>query len=170
MKKIYLDTNIFVALLAKGKSVETDNRKIVKNALKIFSKFGNVRLLTSIWTITEMAKALINQKKMSNKIVASIVNEVVSTNKLAEFEVEILEVHPKKGYGFNNFFDDVREKMILYNPGWGDAIHSVIMKNNNINEILTLDGKKDFKIIPGIIVVDPKDIVLSNNVISKGNH
>ena len=170
MKKIYLDTNIFVALLAKGKSVEIDNRKIVKNALKIFSKFGNVRLLTSIWTITEMAKALINQKKMSNKIVASIVNEFVSTNKLAGFKVEILEVHPKKGYGFNIFFDDVREKMILYNPGWGDAIHSVIMKNNNINEILTLDGKKDFKIIPGIIVVDPKDIVLANNVIFKGSH
>ena len=47
---------------------------------------------------------------------------------------------------------------------------AIVDENNNINEILTLDGKKDFKIIPGIIVVDPKDIVLSNNVISKGSH
>jgi predicted nucleic acid-binding protein len=162
MKKIYLDTNILVALLAEGKNLEGSNRKIINNALKIFSKLSNVKLLTSIWTITEMAKVLINEKKMSNKIVASIVNEFVNTNKLGEFKVGILEVHPKKGYKFNNFFDDVREKMILYNPGWGDAIHSVIMKNNNINEILTLDDKKDFKIIPKIIVIDPKDIVLSD--------
>jgi predicted nucleic acid-binding protein len=159
MKKIYLDTNILVAVLAEGEKAETKNKELVEQALNFFSKLTNITLVTSIWTITEMAKVLINEKKMSNKIVAEIANEFTNNHKLGEFRVEILNVHPKKSYRFNNFFDDIREKMILYNPGFGDTIHIVIMKNNNIIEILTFDAKKDFKIIPGIVAIDPKDIV-----------
>jgi len=40
----------------------------------------------------------------------------------------------------------------------GDVIHSVIMKNNGIAEILTFDEKDDFKQIPGLTVFHPKDI------------
>jgi predicted nucleic acid-binding protein len=37
-------------------------------------------------------------------------------------------------------------------------IHSVIMKNNRIETILTFDEKDDFKQIPGFTVLHPKDI------------
>ena len=38
------------------------------------------------------------------------------------------------------------------------VIHSVIMKNNEVTEILTFDEKGDFKQIPGFTVLHPKDI------------
>jgi predicted nucleic acid-binding protein len=43
----------------------------------------------------------------------------------------------------------------------GDIIHSVIMKNNGLEVILTFDEKSDFKQIPGLTVLHPKDVRLS---------
>ena len=39
-------------------------------------------------------------------------------------------------------------------------MHSIIMKNNGIEQILTFDEKDDFKKIPGFTVLHPKDIKL----------
>jgi predicted nucleic acid-binding protein len=46
----------------------------------------------------------------------------------------------------------------MYHSGVGDIIHSVIMKNNGITSILTYDEKDDFKQIPDLTVLHPKDI------------
>ena len=37
-------------------------------------------------------------------------------------------------------------------------IHSVIMKNNGIADILTFDEKDDFKQIPDLMVLHPREI------------
>ena len=50
--------------------------------------------------------------------------------------------------------------MNLYNPGWADAVHCVIMKNNGIKEILSTDEKEDFEIVPGIALIHPKNVAL----------
>jgi predicted nucleic acid-binding protein len=68
------------------------------------------------------------------------------------------EVSPQKDYDFTEFFWHVRQGILKYHSGVGDIIHSVIMKNNGITEILTFDEKDDFKQIPGLTVLHPKDI------------
>jgi predicted nucleic acid-binding protein len=52
----------------------------------------------------------------------------------------------------------VRQGILKYHSGVGDIIHSVIMKNNGIKTILTFDEKDDFKQIPDLTVIHPKDI------------
>ena len=54
---------------------------------------------------------------------------------------------------------DVGENMSIYNPGWGDSIHCVIMKNNGVENILSLDTKDDFEIVRGITLMHPIDII-----------
>ncbi len=46
--------------------------------------------------------------------------------------------------------------------GVGDVIHSVIMNNNGGADILTFDEKDDFKKIPDLTVLHPRDVTLSN--------
>jgi len=56
------------------------------------------------------------------------------------------------------FFFHVRQGVLSYHSGVGDIIHSVIMRNNGVREILTFDEKNDFKQIPDLTVLHPKDI------------
>jgi predicted nucleic acid-binding protein len=72
--------------------------------------------------------------------------------------MQIIDVSPKKDYDFAEFFYDVRQGILSYHSGVGDIIHSVIMRNNGISSILTFDEKDDFKQIPGLTVLHPKDI------------
>ena len=52
----------------------------------------------------------------------------------------------------------MKQGILKYHSGVGDVIHSVIMKNNGIADILTFDEKDDFKQIPDLTVLHPKDI------------
>ena len=60
------------------------------------------------------------------------------------------------------FFFHVREGIFTYHSGVGDVIHSVIMNNNGVAHILTFDEKDDFKKIPGLTVLHPRDVTLSS--------
>lgn len=71
-----------------------------------------------------------------------------------------LEVSPDKDYDFTEFFYHVRQGILRYHSGVGDLIHSVVMKNNGVADILTFDEKDDFKQIPDLTVLHPKDIKL----------
>ena len=50
--------------------------------------------------------------------------------------------------------------ILAYHSGVGDVIHTVIMKNNGIDSILTFDEKEDFKSIPALTVLHPRDVKL----------
>ncbi|MGA3213034.1 MAG: hypothetical protein ABSD20_17150 [Terriglobales bacterium] len=67
---------------------------------------------------------------------------------------------PDAEYDFDEFFFHVKQAILSYHSGVGDVIHSVIMKNNGIETILTFDEKDDFKQIPGLTVLHPKDVKL----------
>jgi predicted nucleic acid-binding protein len=56
------------------------------------------------------------------------------------------------------FFYHIRQGILSYHSGVGDIIHSVIMKNNKVSDILTFDEKDDFKSILDLIVLHPKDV------------
>ena len=90
--------------------------------------------------------------------VAEIESQLMSKRRLKNLKIGLVEVSPDKDYDFAEFFYHVRQGILKYHSGVGDIIHSVIMKNNGITDILTFDEKDDFKQIPGLTVLHPKDI------------
>jgi predicted nucleic acid-binding protein len=157
MKRIYLDSNILIAHYSTDKAEES-KKKMVENALAVFAELKDVQLCTSMWAITEMVNILVSLKKIDRGIVAEIESQLVSERRLKDLRVDFVEVSPRKDYDFAEFFYHVKQGILMYHSGVGDVIHSVIMKNNNISDILTFDEKDDFKQIPDLTVMHPKDI------------
>ena len=157
MKRIYLDSNVLIAHYSVDKA-EEEKKGFVENALDVFAELKDVHLCTSMWAITEMVNILVSNKKMPRGEVAEIETQLVSERRLKNLKIYFTEVSPEKDYDFVEFFYHVRQGILKYHSGVGDIIHSVIMKNNGITEILTFDEKDDFKRIPGLTVLHPKDI------------
>ena len=157
MKRIYLDSNILIAHYSTDKAEES-KKKLVENALAVFAELKDVQLCTSMWAITEMVNILVSHKKVDRGIVAEIENQLVNEGRLEDLKVHFVEVSPQKDYDFAEFFYHVRQGILMYHSGVGDVIHSIIMKNNRISDILTFDEKDDFKQIPDLTVMHPKDI------------
>ena len=157
MKRVYLDSNILIAHYSTGRAEEA-KKKLVESTLDAYSQLKDAQLCTSVWVITEMVNILVSNKKMGRGEVAEIESQLVSERRLNNLKIQIVEVSPQKSYDFVEFFYHLRQGILRYHSGVGDIIHSVIMKNNGITEILTFDEKNDFKQIPGLVVLHPKDI------------
>jgi len=157
MRQIYLDSNILIAYYSLDKAEET-KKKMVENALTVFAELKDVQLCTSMWAVTEMVNVLVSHKKLDRGDVAEIESQLVSERRLQKLKIHFAEVSPQKNYDFLEFFYHVRQGILKYHSGVGDVIHSVIMKNNGISDILTFDEKDDFKRIPDLTVLHPKDI------------
>ena len=85
-------------------------------------------------------------------------NQLVSEKRLGNLKIYFADVSPQRDYDFPEFFYHVRQGILKYHSGLGDVIHSVIIKNNGISDILTFDEKDDFKQIPDLAVLHPKDV------------
>jgi predicted nucleic acid-binding protein len=157
MKRIYLDSNILIAHYSTDRAEET-KKKLVENALAVFADLKDIQICTSMWAVTEMVNILVSSKKMNRGDVAEIENQLVSERRLRGLRMHFVEVSVQKDYDFIEFFYHVRQGILKYHSGVGDVIHSVIMKNNGIENILTFDEKDDFKQIPDLTVLHPKDI------------
>jgi len=157
MKRIYLDSNILIAHYSTDKAEES-KRKLVENALGVFAELRDIELCTSMWAITEMINILVSHKKMARGEVAEIETQLVSERRLNDLKIHFLDVSPREDYDFDEFFYHVRQGILRYHSGVGDVIHSVIMKNHNIADILTFDEKDDFKAIPDLTVLHPEDV------------
>ncbi len=157
MNRIYLDSNVLIAYYSSDKA-EEPKKKLVENALAVFAQLKDVQLCTSIWAVTEMVNILVSQKKMPRGEVAEIENQLVSEKRLENLKIYFADVSPRQDYDFPEFFYHVRQGILRYHSGLGDIIHSVIMKNNGIADILTFDEKDDFKQIPDLTVLHPKDV------------
>jgi predicted nucleic acid-binding protein len=152
MKRVYLDSNILIAHYSIDRAEEA-KKELVETALDAYDQLKDVQLCTSVWAITEMVNILVSNKKMGRGDVAEIESQLVSERRLNNLKIHIVEVSPQKSYDFIEFFYHVRQGILKYHSGVGDIIHSVIMKNNGITEILTFDEKNDFKQIPGLVVL-----------------
>ncbi len=159
MRRIYLDSNILISHFSKDKAEEI-KRQMVGNSLTVFGDLRDVQLCTSMWAITEMVNVLVSQKKIDRGEVAEIESQLSSERRLAGLKIHFLDVSPRKDYDFMEFFYHVRQGILSYHSGVGDIIHSVIMKSNNVSNILTFDEKDDFKRIPNLTVLHPKDVRL----------
>lgn len=157
MKRIYLDSNVLIAYYSTDK-VEEVKRKAVQDALAVFGDLKDVQLCTSMWALTEMVNILVSRKNLDRLVVAEIESQLVSEKRLKGLKIQIVEVSSDRDYDFSEFFFHVKQGILKYHSGVGDVIHSVIMKNNGIADILTFDEKDDFKQIPDLTVMHPKDI------------
>jgi predicted nucleic acid-binding protein len=113
-----------------------------------------------MWAVTEMVNILVSGKKMDRGAVTEIESQLLSERRLNNPKIHFTEVSPAKDYDFSEFFYHLRQGILRYHSGVGDLIHSVIMNNNEISEILTLDEKDDFKQIPDLTALHPKDVRL----------
>jgi predicted nucleic acid-binding protein len=157
MKRIYLDSNVLIAYHSLDQAEES-KRRMVEDALAVFAQFKDVQLCTSMWAVTEMVNVLVSRKKINRGTVAEIESQLVNERRLKNLRVYFVEVSPKKDYDFAEFFYHVKQGILKYHSGVGDVIHTVIMKNNGIVDILTFDEKDDFKQIPDLTVLHPRDI------------
>lgn len=152
-----MDSNILIAYYATD-AAEEANKTLVEKALRAFSEIADVQLCTSTWAVTEMVNILVSRKKMNRGAVAEIENHLINEKRLENLKIVLCEVSPRKDYDFAEFFYHVRQGILMYHSGVGDVIHSVIMKNNEIDTILTFDEKTDFKQIPDLTVIHPKEV------------
>jgi predicted nucleic acid-binding protein len=157
MRRIYLDSNVLIAYHSQDKAEESKKR-IVQDALAAFAQLKDAQLCTSMWAITEMVNILVSSKKMDRALVAAMEEQLVNEKRLRNLKIVLLDVSPQKDYDFAEFFYHVRQGILKYHSGVGDIIHSVIMKNNSVADILTFDEKDDFKQIPDLTVLHPKNI------------
>jgi predicted nucleic acid-binding protein len=155
MRSIYLDSNILISYYSTDPR-EAPKKKMVQRALDVFARARDVYLCTSIWALTETVNILISEKKMPAADVEDI-EQRLFIESFGNLKLHFKDVSPDKNYDFDRFFYDVREAILKYHSGVGDVIHSVIMKNNGVDFILTFDEKDDFKQIPGLTVFHPKD-------------
>lgn len=137
---------------------------MVEDALLVFAELKDVQLCTSMWALTETFNVLVSKLKMDRGAVAEIENQFVNEKRLKNLKLCFVDVSPKKDYDVMEFFYHVRQGILKYHSGVGDIIHSVIMKNNGIKAILTFDEKDDFKQIPDLTVIHPKDIKIGNKM------
>ena len=159
MKQIYLDSSILIAYYSVD-SAEGPKRLMVASALEVFTKLADIQLCTSVWALTEAVNILISAKNTPAGDVAKIESQLLSERRLHGLKIQFLEVSRDKSYDFGEFFYHVRQGILKYHSSVGDVIHSVIIKNNGIESILTFDEKDDFKQIPGLTVLHPRDIKL----------
>jgi predicted nucleic acid-binding protein len=157
MKRIYLDSNVLIAYHSLDKA-EEPKKKMVEEAFAVFAQLKDTQLCTSMWAVTEMVNILVSGKKMDRGLVGVMEERLVNEKRLSSLKIQLVDVSPDKDYDFAEFFYHVRQSILRYHSGVGDVIHSVIMKNNGIASILTFDEKDDFKQIPDLTVLHPKDI------------
>jgi predicted nucleic acid-binding protein len=157
MKRIYLDSNILIAYYS-SEVREQVKHEILEKALAVFSQIRDVQLCTSLWAITETVNILISSHRMDPGTVAQLEDQLIHEKRLQRLKVALVNVSSDPTHDFDEFFFHVRQAILSYHSGVGDVIHSVIMKNNGIDTILTFDEKNDFKQIPGLTVLHPKDV------------
>lgn len=147
-KIIYLDSCIFVASFLKEEIKLEKIQKFFKDLRNTQTKF-----VTSDWTLTEIVKVLIKDKQIPSKRVADYIQELKRVKRIEGLKFQWIEVNNKQNYDFSEFFYEVQKLQLQYKGSLGDAIHGVIMKNNNIKTILTTDP--EFDGMKGLIVINP---------------
>jgi predicted nucleic acid-binding protein len=140
----YLDACIFIKVFLK----EPGYQKILN-----FLSDPDIKFVTSNWTWTEIVRALIKTKKISEKKVSNYIQSLMRKKRIGDVCFKIVSVSLKEDYTFDEFFYEVQETLLKYKGSLGDVIHSVIMKNNKINTILTTDS--EFEGMKGIFVINP---------------
>ncbi len=154
INKIYFDSCIFIAFFHK----KHKNHRIVKNCLDSLKNLLDLECSSSYWAVNEMVKVLVKEYDYAQKEANKFAKKIYEENSLGGIEIKWLDVvGSKEKYSFREFFDVVTTKLLESKKGLhlADAIHSIIMINNEIENILTTNGD-DFKGLETFIPIEPK--------------
>jgi predicted nucleic acid-binding protein len=134
--ELYLDTCIFLRIYDKKDKLS----KKICSVIESLNKSNEITFCLSDFVFTEAIK-VIDETNLTRDNIITIINKIIRINKMEKYSIKILEGEGNKKYNLAEFFTDIQEIIINTKPhaSIADAIHSVIMVNNKVKYILTLD-------------------------------
>lgn len=152
--KIYLDSCIFIAYEHK----KDDRHNVVAEAIESLEKL-DVEVYASDWALTELVKSLVKDYNYPREKAIEISDRYKKKSKIGDLPITWLEVGSEDKYSFEDFFEYIRNQLIENKDVHiADAIHSLVMSNNDIDIILTTD--KDFDALKTVTSLDPNALRL----------
>lgn len=155
-RKLYLDTCVILAFYYPKDRYHKKARKFFKK----IAKTDDSILVLSDFVITEFTWVYIIKPGVIPSEVFKTISDMNQLKKIGnKYSFELIETEGnEKGYDFPTFFVDIRDIILDTKPrqGIADTIHTVIMKNNKIKDIVTFN-KDDFKNVEGINAIGPED-------------
>ena len=152
--KIYFDACIFVAYFHQ----KHPNHEEVKKCLRVLGDAVDFEFCASYWSVNEMIKVLCREYNYQRKDADKIAKSIFETDSIGSLSLKWIDVDSASEYTFREFFEHITSHVIESKEiHLTDAIHSVIMINNKIENILTTDSD-GFKGIGNFIPIDPKAV------------
>lgn len=159
LSKLYLDTNILVALYLKNDinpATKVNQSQIIRRVFKEFKKNKKIILYISNLVLLETFKVLSNKKNSDLSKIYAWIEDIRSTEKINNLKVKILKF--KDNYSVEELFKDIRHNIVDFSSvHFQDSIHLIIMKKSRLKEILTFNAQ-DFLGIPFVVQIDPNKL------------
>jgi len=154
-KKVYFDSCILISFVHE----KHPNHNRVSKALKIIESFETFEAYVSHWALNEMKKVLVKDYHYSAARATEIFEKIMKTSALGNLKLNWVDMHADKEYSFKEFFEHLTSLQVISKEiHLADAIHSVIMINNEIDHLFTTNGK-DFMGLKTFIVLEPSQIL-----------
>lgn len=152
--KIYLDSCIFVAYIHK----KHENNEVVSNCISAMNNF-ELDVYSSEWSLAETVKVLVKDYNYSKKDALEKIEKIRKKKKIGKIPVRWLIIGMSKKYGSKEFFEHLMNQMLeAKDLHVADAIHSLIMDNNKIEDILTTD--RDFNTLKTVNSIHPRTFAM----------
>ena len=155
MKQIYLDSNVIIPLVSNSPDDSEDKENIIKT-LKKFEDSPEIEFVMSHHTILETVKILRVKRSFTEDDLHKIYNELALKSRILGIKIKVIDFSIEDDYSFTEMFYDMHIALLKQKHGIEDAMHVVIMQNNNIDTLMTFN-ESDF-LIPGFTVINPKEI------------
>lgn len=133
---IYIDANVLVSSEIKGEPQHKESKKFIDYILK--NDFKDIKIFTSKFTLLEIASTMIRRTKNKDKAYSILYRLTRS------WEKNISPLEPEKRRSWSKLLDELIETAIELRTKSGDTIHAQIVKDYEIDFLITWN-KKDFK-------------------------
>jgi predicted nucleic acid-binding protein len=105
-----------------------------------------------------MIKALVREFSYSKEKANIIADRFRKKRKIGKLMLHFVDIDSSKACDFKQFFDYLKNQLIeVKDVHLADAIHSLIMSNNNIDTILTTDTQ--FSVLEKVTSIQPEVFV-----------
>jgi len=135
------------------------NHKDALDSLKVIKEFETMEAYSSEWAINEMIKVLVKDYHYPKKKAETIAEKIFKESSIAGIELKWANPDSDSKYTFKEFFKHITSQLMdIKSIHLADAIHSIIMINNNIDCIFTTNGD-DFRGLKTFTVLEPRQIL-----------
>ncbi|MCK5493380.1 MAG: PIN domain-containing protein [Candidatus Omnitrophica bacterium] len=153
MRKIYLDSCVFVAFL----DCTDINHSKVKTFIQKNRDRMDVIFFASSWTLTETLKVLLVSKNWNVDKVFETSENLLRIKRLGDLKFNWLPAPEKNGYDLDDFFYEFQQKIFRHRIGTGDIMHIVLMESCKMDTILTFNTE-DFLKFKELTVIQPHNL------------